>query len=221
MIDMQESAAMAEGRIWKVGEIVGTVDREAPKAEPGRFGWYIVYTGGASEARCQLQLERRGWSVYVPMIETWRPKFRPRVPRGRLRAERRKRITMPEMEKVETPRYPGYLFVEARSPGHEYWDLLRIPNIADVIRRLDGVSIRLAQPVIEAIKAKGTKAPDKPPKPLLPKVGSRVRIVNGPFLGFYGEIEEAVGIHAIKVGVAIFARTTPVVLALDEIEILQ
>jgi len=219
MIDMQESAAMAEGRIWTVGEIVGTVDREAPKAEPGRFGWYIVYTGGASEARCQLQLERRGWSVYVPM--TWRWKMATRK-RGRLRAEPGAKKKLVQVRSNE-PMFPGYLFVAIGSVRAEAYDLLFIPGVASVVRRERDSFVRVPQAVIDGLRARedvDRAETVKPPKSLRFNPDQRVRITEGPFSGFDATVRRENESGEIELDLFVFGHATPATMPVDWIEAL-
>lgn len=207
---------MAEGRIWTVGEIVGTVDREAPKAEPGRFGWYIVYTGGASETRCQLQLERRGWSVYVPM--TWR--WRVVKARGRLRAEpggRRKPLPIRSNE----PMFPGYLFVAIGSVRAEAYDLLFIPGVSSVVRRERDSFVRVPQAVIDGLKARedvDRVATVKPPKALRFNPKQAVRITEGPFSGFDATVRRENESGEIELDLFVFGHATPATMPVDWIE---
>ena len=48
--------------------------------------------------------------------------------------------------------------------------------------------------------------------------GLIVRVIDGPFAGFRGEVKE-IGQQTVKVAVQVFGRVTPVDLALGQIEL--
>lgn len=215
------------GRGWRIGDIVEGEAPASPEADDlGRFGWYIVYTGGASEGRAKAAMELRGWKgrVYLPMMGRWKPAFRPVRQRGRLRAERKTRPSKVPMVRIDVPLYPGYLFVAARTAASEYWPLLVIPGIADVIRRAEGYPIRLPTDVIDAISAREA-APEtvsaNRPKLLMPKAGTVMRVVKGPFASFSGIVTGCDEDGQVHLDVAIFGRSTPVTMPLDDVEAIE
>lgn len=218
---MLEAATMGEGG-WIKGEIVGHVAAAPPRDAAGAHGWYIAYVGGLT-ARAIVALGRRGWDAYAPTALREVP-CRGRgaagrqKQRGRLRADR----TRSGRRRIAVPIYPGYVFVAARSPAPEAWDIARVPGIAYLVHRADGDVVRLADAVIEAVKERAGQSERiaaARENAAIPRCGQRVEVIEGPFAGFAGLVEEA-GPDRLKVGVEIFGRTTPVALDLDQVAIL-
>lgn len=203
--------------MWRIGDIVEDAHRQATQVV-GPESWFIIYTGGASETRCQAALALRGWESYIPMRGEWRI-IRSR---GRLRADRTKG-TKAKSQRIEVPLFPGYLFVQSRRIAGEVETLLFVHRVADVIRRGTGDPVRLFADDIADLRQREGQ-PDTVqaarPKPLMLKAGTAVRITRGPFASFDGTVEEGDDSGLVKVGVAVFGRTTPILLPLDDIEVL-
>lgn len=212
---MLEIGTMGDWLGVKVGDVVPAGERRAaPAPEPGAFGWYIVYTAHAAPAR--QAIERRGWTVYVPM--TWR--WRSVKQRGRLRAERKSRRQLVSV-RAQEPMFPGYLFVAARSMGPEAHDLMLIHNVADVVRRQRDDFVRVGAAVIAELEARERAAGDETrdaPKPLIWKKDTAVRVSDGPFAGFNAVVLEDSASDDVRIDVFIFGRSTPVVSPVDWIE---
>lgn len=213
------------GRVWKIGDTVPVEALATQEAwEPGKFGWYIVYTAGASEARVKAAMELRGWTVYLPKRGEWRPLHKPMIVRGRLRAERRsKAASKVPMERIEVPLYPGYLFVAARSEASEFWSLKVIHGVADVLQRAEGYPIRLGNAVIGEMEARAAQpetAATKRPKLLMPKVGTAMRVIAGPFASFNGVVTGCDEGGQVRIDVVIFGGATPVIMHLDDLELM-
>ena len=82
------------------------------------------------------------------------------------------------------------------------------------LRMSDDTAERLDR-VVEMLKKKPTK--EKPEIPY--QVGEQVRVIDGPFTGFSGLIDEVDGERGkVKVMVSIFGRATPVELDFLQVE---
>jgi transcription antitermination factor NusG len=208
---------------WTVGDMVGYQPAAEAPETAGAHGWYIAYVGGMT-APAVTALKRRGWDSFVPMALVDKPKAkvrgvsgRSKAKRGRLRADRTKGV----LRRISVPIYPGYVFVAANSEEPEAWDVAHVPGIAYLVHRADGDVVRLPNGVIEEVRARAERSQElreAAEKVMIYEVGTHVRICDGPFASFDGLVEECTT-DRVKVGVAIFGRTAPVELDLDQIEI--
>ncbi|WP_336801464.1 transcription termination/antitermination protein NusG [Kaistia sp. MMO-174] len=213
-----------QGKVWRIGDIVEREDAARAglaRPAPGRQGWYIVYVAGG-DGRAVHALERRGWSVYRPMMTRYVAVKK----RGGLRADRtlsrKKRREQPALQRITVPLYPRYLFVAADPRLGAWWMLLDIPGVAAVIRHGSSVVVRLDNDVIDGIRSEelsGEHDERQPANLLKPLPNAMVRIVKGPFAGFSGTVVEGGDPDTVRCEVGVFGGTTPVSMPLDHVEI--
>ncbi|MCX5571469.1 transcription termination/antitermination protein NusG [Kaistia nematophila] len=227
MISMEMAAGLMseQGKVWRIGDIVEPARAGRAGAEsrrPGREGWYIVYVAGG-DGRAVHALERRGWSVYRPMMTRYVAVKK----RGGLRADRtqsrKKRREQPAQQRITVPLYPRYLFVAADSRLGAWWMLLDIPGVAAVIRHGSSEVVRLSDTVVDGIRgeeASGEHDEREPSNILKPLPNVAVRIVKGPFQGFPGMVVEGGDPDTVKCEVGVFGGTVPVSMPLDHVEII-
>lgn len=226
-LEMEMAAGLMseQGKVWRIGDIVkqAHAGRAAvARREPGSDGWYIVYVAGG-DGRAVHALERRGWSVYRPMMTRYVAVKK----RGGLRADRtqsrKKRREQPSLQRITVPLYPRYLFVAADSRLGAWWMLLDIPGVAAVIRHGSSEVVRLSDTVVEGIRcdeASGEHDEREPCNILKPLPNMSVRIVKGPFQGFPGTVVEGGDPDTVKCDVGVFGGTVPVYMPLDHVEII-
>ena len=115
-MEMAAGLMSEQGKVWRIGDIVGYEPRGAAKRAIDC--WYVVYVRG-SETAAVRALERRGWTTFLPMAERWvRQKRRTGLRADRRmsklrkgRAEREKQ----QMRRIEVPLYPRYVFVAVQA----------------------------------------------------------------------------------------------------------
>jgi transcription antitermination factor NusG len=175
--------------------------------------WTILQTAPRMERRVEETLRDAGLTVYVP-IEKYRPA---NSWRARLR-----------------PLIPGYIFADL--PTDRELDLARENvNVRLMVRNGGPVKVR-AIDIGSMILAEACGAFDRTrkqretrrnrrsgkrggePYVSLWKSGERIKIKDGPFAGFFGDILRADRPDRIEVLVTIFGRSTPVALDEDWIE---
>ena len=215
-------------KIWRVGDIVEPAvhGRLLTSFVPGSCGWYIVYVAGG-DSRATMALERRGYTVYRPMVQRWVPVKR----RGGLRADRTQsklrkgkawRKPEPTMQRISVPLYPQYVFVAIDPRRGTWWDLTDIPGVAAVIRHNSSEVVRLADDVISGMKGieeRGTFDEAKPAKTLKPKAGTKILVVSGPFASFAGVVVNGGDPATVICEVFVFGGSTPVSMPLDHVEV--
>lgn len=190
--------------------------------QPERNEWFIVYVGGMGERRVADALERRGWTVYLPMAGKWVPVRR----RGGLRADRgmsrKKRREQPQMKRISVPLYPRYLFVACETWFTSWRTLKDCPGVASVVMKNREVAVRLPGEVIDWIRERAATADVEAaaaPKLLKLPAGTRVRVTAGPFASFSGVVVDGGAPGEVTVDVEIFGRAAPVTMPLDHVEI--
>jgi transcriptional antiterminator RfaH len=224
-MEMAADLMSEQVRVWRIGDIVqqGVSGRHgAARPAPGRNGWYIVYVAGG-DAGAVHALERRGWTVYRPMMTRFVAVKR----RGGLRADRTqsrlKRRELPTTQRITVPLYPRYVFVAVDPSRGAWWALLDIPGVAAVIRHGSSEVVRLDNGVVDAIRAEeaGGKHDEREPANLLkPLPKTTVRIVKGPFASFDGLVVAGGDLDTVRCEVAVFGGPVPVCMPLDHVEVI-
>ena len=182
------------------------VDEEAidddPWLRPG--DWYVVHTQAGYEKKVTANLEARIQSmdmqdqiyeVVIPMEEV-----------VELKNGRR--------QNVQRKIFPGYLLVRCRMTDESWYCIRNTPGVTGFVgqsrigQRPTPLSRREVRTFL-APKAEGTEAAARPKPKLEYEVGESVRVREGPFADFSGEIAEINADHLkLKVLVNIFGRET-------------
>lgn len=128
-------------------------------------------------------------------------------------------MKMGQQRKSERKFFPGYVLVQMELTN-ETWHLVK--NTPKVLGFIGGTSDRPA-PISEreanAILNRVEDGINRPRPKVLFEAGEIIRIVDGPFKDFNGEIEEVLYDKSkLKVAVLIFGRATPVELNFDQVE---
>lgn len=137
--------------------------------------WHIALAESNREALAVAALRGRQYEVYCP----WLPK----------KTHRTHRV----VRTIMRPMFPGYIFVNEAPFG---WEPLRITpgiRVTKSLMMVSGHYAVLGDAVIQAIAAKEgeefARIANPKPKTLPYKAGDVVKIVDGPFKGFFAKIE--------------------------------
>ena len=114
---------------------------------------------------------------------------------------------------------PGYVIVEANLQGEVAHTLRFIPNVLGFLGGLDNPS-PVRQADINRILGTAEETIIRNEEPSVPyMVDEAVKVIDGPFSGFSGIIEEVnTEKRKLKVMVKIFGRKTPLELAYNQVE---
>lgn len=122
--------------------------------------------------------------------------------------------------KIQTERkfLPGYVLVkmEMTDPG-----LVLIKNTPKVTGFLGADNKPMPIPDEEAMRILNQvrEGVERPEPSIIYEIGEQVKVIDGPFASFQGEVEEVDGERSrLKVGVSIFGRKTPVELEFGQVE---
>ena len=170
--------------------------------------WYIIHTYSGFEKKVKESLEGRVAAFGL--------------------GERIGRVMIPTEDVVEvrggkkivSPRmfYPGYVLVEMEMDD-DTWHVVRsTPRVTGFVGSGQTPS-PLTEAEVENIVHRVTTSADRPKPKLVFERNEQVRIVDGPFANFTGEVEEVNSDRStLKVSVSIFGRSTPVELDFAQVE---
>ena len=113
---------------------------------------------------------------------------------------------------------PGYVLIEANLSGEIQHRLRNIPNVLGFLG--DSAPSPIRQSEINRILGTVDELQESGEEMLTPfYVGENVKVINGPFSGFSGTIEEVSNDKKkLKVMVLIFGRKTPLELSFTQVE---
>jgi transcriptional antiterminator NusG len=171
--------------------------------------WYVVHAYSNFENKVKQALEER---IKRDGLEEFFGKIL--VP-----TEEVVEMRMGQQRKSERKFFPGYVLVQMEL-NDETWHLVR--NVPRVLGFIGGASDR-PSPITEkealAILSRVEEGVNKPRPKILFEVGEVVRIIDGPFKDFNGNIEEVnYEKSRLRVSVLIFGRSTPVELEFGQVE---
>ena len=171
--------------------------------------WYVVHVYSGMEK-----------SVHKALVE--------RIERADLQ-EAFGRILVPSEEVVEVKNgkksiterriYPGYVLVEMALTD-ETWHLVKsTPRVTGFLGGSGNRPAPISEREVEKILSQMEEGVEKPRPKVLFEVGELVRVKDGPFADFNGNVEEVnYEKNKVRVTVTIFGRATPVELDFDQVE---
>ncbi len=172
--------------------------------------WYVIHTYAGYEGRvkaslgeraAQMGLEEDLGQVLVPTEDVIEIKD------GKRRASKRKF-------------FPGYVLVELEAPVKDE-TVMMIKDTPKVTGFVGGGTrpIPLTEEEADSILKQIETGAAAPREHVIFSKGDNVRIIDGPFMGFNGLVDEVDPDHSrVKALVSIFGRSTPVELAFSQIE---
>jgi transcriptional antiterminator NusG len=171
--------------------------------------WYVVHAYSNFENKVKLALEEK---IELEGLQSHFGKIL--VP-----TEEVVEMRMGQQRKSERKFFPGYVLVQMEL-SDETWHLVR--NIPRVLGFIGGTSDRpapISDKEADVILNRVEDGVNKPRPKVLFEVGETIRVIDGPFNDFNGNIEEVnYEKSRLKVSVLIFGRSTPVELEFGQVE---
>ena len=170
--------------------------------------WYVVHTQTGHEERVKTHLEHRIQTAQAQELIT-----QILIPTEKVSEVRsgKKRI-------MERKFFPGYVLIEMELTDDSWYLVKNTPGITGFI----GPGARphpLREEEVAGILKQAEESKEKPIPKVMFEKGESVKIIEGPFTNFNGEIEEIYPTKGkIKVMVSIFGRSTPVELEFWQVE---
>ncbi len=115
--------------------------------------------------------------------------------------------------------FPGYVLVQMEM-NDETWHLVKsVPKVLGFIGGTAEKPAPITEREANAILQRIQEGEDKPQPKTLFDVGEMIRVIDGPFADFNGEVEEVnYEKSRMRVAVSIFGRSTPVELEFGQVE---
>jgi transcriptional antiterminator NusG len=208
------SEAIAEGDLDVVtedellDEEVEAVPVESPYDRPGK--WYVVHTQSGYEKKVKSNLEARTQSMNMES----------RIYEVVIPMEDFVEFKGGKKQVVQKKVFPGYLLVRCRLDDDSWYVIRNTPGITGFVGQGSKPS-PLRRKDVEtflAVKPDDGEAPKRQKPRLEYEVGETVRVKEGPFADFSGEIIEINEEQLkVKVLVNIFGRETPVELEFGQV----
>ena len=181
----------------------------APESPSSKKRWYVVHAYSGMEKSVQRALQER--------IERagMQDQF------GQILVPTEEVVEVKGGHKSVTERrfFPGYVLVEMEMTD-ETWHLVK--NTAKVTGFIGGTRNRpspISPREVEKIMSQMQEGVEKPRPKTLFEVGEMVRVKEGPFTDFNGNVEEVnYEKSKVRVSVTIFGRSTPVELEFGQVE---
>ena len=202
-VDVVDAEDLVEPEADEVEEVVSPYDR------PGK--WYVVHTQSGYEKKVKSNLEARIasmnmedniYEVAIPLEDV-------------VEFKNGKRVV------VQKKMFPGYLLVRCRLDDDSWYVIRNTPGVTGFVGAGAKPSPLRRKDVENFLGAKeeGTEAATAKIKPRMQyELGETVRVKDGPFADFSGEVIELNAEQLkVKVLVNIFGRETPVELEFSQV----
>lgn len=172
------------------------------------MNWYCVYTHSGFEKRVKRDIEHRA------SIEGLREML------GQVLIPEEKIVEIKEGKRKESSRnfMPGYVFVQMEKDDELFKMIEEINGVSNFVGSGDKPS-ELSEEEVKNVLGLIEDKKDKPKPEIKFRVGDHVKVIEGPFQNFMGNVEDIDHEKArLKVMVSIFGRSTPVDLNVLEVE---
>lgn len=115
--------------------------------------------------------------------------------------------------------FPGYVLVQM-DMADDTWHLVKsTPKVTGFVGGSAMKPTPISEKEVEAIMDQMREGVEKPKPKILFEVGQAVRVTDGPFTDFHGNVEEVnYDKNKLRVSVMIFGRATPVELDFGQVE---
>ena len=171
--------------------------------------WYVVHAysnfEGKVKAALEERVEREGLQEHFGKIL---------VP-----TEEVVEMRMGQQRKSDRKFFPGYVLVQMELTD-ETWHLVKdVPRVLGFIGGTSDRPAPISEKEADLILNRVEEGVNRPRPKVLFEVGEVVRIIDGPFKDFNGNIEEVnYDKSKLKISVLIFGRATPVELDFSQVE---
>ena len=182
----------------------------APPAHPD-FRWYVVHAYSGMEKAVERNIAERIARAGM------QDKF------GRIMVPTEEVVEMKNGQRRTTERrfFPGYVLVKMELTDQAFHLIKNTPKVTGFLGS-DSKPIPISDVEASRILNQVAEGVERPKSTLTFEVGEQVRVADGPFASFSGQVEEVDEERSrLKVAVSIFGRPTPVELEYGQVEKLR
>ena len=173
------------------------------------LAWYVVHTYSGYENKAKLALEERIKSLDKGAFF------------GEIMVPQEQVVEVRDGKKRTTTRkfFPGYMLVQMEYNNETYHIVKNTPKVTGFVGGGKDHPPQIPEDEVARITSQVEQGSEAP-KPLLEfDKGEQVRVVDGPFAGFNGAVDEVKPDKGkLRVLVSIFGRSTPVELDFTQVE---
>ena len=176
--------------------------------EKAQNAWYVIHTYSGFENKVKMNIEQRlkhlGLEEHVSQIL---------IPTEDI-FELRKGQKQLSTRKI----FPGYVMIEMEMTDDIWYAIKNTPKVTGFLGA-GNKPTAMTREEIDAILNQMETGKSKPRPKVLFEKGERVKIIDGPFASFTGQVDEInVDREKLNVLVSIFGRSTPVELDFYQVE---
>ena len=170
--------------------------------------WYVIHTQTGWEEKVKTSLEKR---IKQNSKEDM-------VSQILIPTERVSEVKAGKRKISQRKFFPGYILVEMELNDETWYLVKNAPGVSGFIGPR-ARPVPLKEEEVKAILKHTEEAQEKPlPKTIFEK-GEGIRVIDGPFVNFNGNIEDVNPVKGkLKVAISIFGRSTPVELEYWQVE---
>lgn len=173
------------------------------------MNWYALYTHSGFEKKVKRDVEHRA------SVEGLREYL------GQVVIPEEKIVEIKDGKRKESSRnlMPGYVFVQMAANDELFKTIKDINGVADFVGSSPDHPSVLSEAEVKNVMGLIEDKKDKPKPEIKFSVGDQVKVIEGPFANFIGNVEAIDHEKSrLKVMVSIFGRSTPVDLNVLEVE---
>ena len=188
--------------------VAGDATAEAAEAESNGKEWYIIHTYSGFEGKVAEGLMSRV-QMYNLQDEI-----------GQILIPTEDVVEMKGGKKVVTSKlfFPGYVLVEMKMTDETWYLVRNTPKVTGFVGQ-GSKPTPLTEAEVNEVVHRVSSADEKPKPRFIYDRGETVKVIDGPFANFTGEVEEVnLERSTVKVMVTIFGRATPVELEFIQVE---
>ncbi len=172
------------------------------------LNWYAIYTHSSFEKRVKRDIEHRA------SVEGLRAKV------GEIIIPEERIVEIKDGKRKESSKnfMPGYVFIRMEE-DEELFKMIREINGVSMFVGADDKPTPISEEEVNNVLGVMEDKQEKPKPEIKFRKGDQVKVIEGPFANFVGTVEDIDFDRArLKVMVSIFGRSTPVDLAVLEVE---
>lgn len=172
------------------------------------MNWYAIYTHSSFEKRVKREIEHRA------SVEGLRDKL------GEIIIPEERVVEIKDGKRKESSRnfMPGYVFIKMEADNELFKMIREVNGVSQFVGADDKPSVISDEEVRNIVGLIEDKT-EKPKPEIKFRKGDQVKVIEGPFANFIGQVDDIDFDRArLKVMVSIFGRSTPVDLAVLEVE---